>query len=240
MISISAGHWGKGTGANGHLDEGVENIKVAKRLTEILKSAKIVTHYIQDTVNKSANANVNWLVSKHNATDRDIDVQVHFNSSAGTYNKGIGIEVLIYDEKYLPIANKICAAVSKVSGLKNRGGKVRKDLGFLRNTKKPAFLIEVCFVNDSVDAAIYRRDFEKISQAIASELATAVGKKLKPSTTSTVDDKPSAAVLNGRKLVRKAVQEGVFDAKIHTDARINSYSAETLLKYALTYIDRTS
>lgn len=189
MITISAGHWGKGTGANGLLDEGIENIKVAKGVTAILRSVGIVTNYIQDTKSKSQKDNVNYLIAEHNRTKRELDVQIHFNSSVGTHSKGIGVEVLIYDEKHRAIAQKIVDAIAKASGLKNRGVKIRKNLGFLKRTTKPAFLIEVCFVNDSVDVALYRRDFEKICQAIAEQLAKAVGKTLKPSTTTTVEDK---------------------------------------------------
>lgn len=195
MITISAGHWGKGTGAHGLIDEGTENIKVAKGVTAILRAAGIVTNYIQDTKSKRQNDNVNYLIAEHNRTKREIDVQIHFNSSVGTHSKGIGVEILIYDEKHRVTAQKIVDAIAKASGLKNRGVKIRKDLGFLKRTNKPAFLIEVCFVNDSVDVALYRRDFGNICQAIASELAKAVGKTLKPSTTPVEDKKEDVQVV---------------------------------------------
>ena len=239
MITISAGHWGKGTGANGLIDEGTENIKVSKRLTEILRAAGIVTSYIQDTVNKTKDKNVNWLIAEHNKTSREIDVQIHFNSSSGTSSKGFGTEVLIYDEKHRATAQKIVDAIAKVSGLKNRGVKIRKDLGFLKRSNKPAFLIEVCFVNDSVDTAIYRRGFEKICQSIASELAAGVGKSLKPSTTlyKPVDGKVTSNVLKAREHIKQAVKNGVFTSK---HENVDSYDDDTLIKYLNVYIDRLS
>lgn len=189
MITISAGHYGPGTGANGLLDEGLENIKVTKRVVEILRTNDIQANQIIDTTSKSAKNNVNWLIAQHNKTSRKIDVQIHFNSSAGTHSKGIGVETLIHNGKNIDLATKLTDAIANVSGLKNRGVKIRTDLGFLKRTNKPAYLIEVCFVNDSVDVALYKRDFEKICHAIANELAKAVGKSLKPSTTTTVEDK---------------------------------------------------
>lgn len=48
----------------------------------------------------------------------------------------------------------------------------------------------MCFVNSTVDAAIYRRDFEKICIAIAKELTVYLGKAV-PFTPSIVEDKPT-------------------------------------------------
>ena len=89
--------------------------------------------------------------------------------------KGIGTETLVYSDKNKVVAQKITDAISNTSGFKNRGVKIRTDLGLLIGTSKPCYLIEVCFVNDSVDVALYRRDFDKICRAIANELAKAVG-----------------------------------------------------------------
>ena len=235
MITISPGHYGPKTGAHGLIDEGTENIKVAKRVTAILRAADITTNYVEDNVNKSQSKNIPWLIAQHNKTSREIDVSIHFNSSASSDNKGKGVETLIYSDKHTTTAKAITDAISNVSGLKNRGVKIRTDLGLLKGTNKPCYLIEVCFVNDSVDVALYKRDFEKICQAIASELAKAVGKSLKPSTSSSVEGKPSANVLKARERIRKAVINGVFTSK---HENVDNYSTDELLKYLNVYIDR--
>lgn len=232
MITISPGHYGPKTGAHGLIDEGTENIRVAKRVTEILRAANIQTNYIEDNVNKSASKNIPWLIAQHNKTSRQIDVSIHFNSSSGTHSKGIGTETLVYNVKNADTAVSITSAISKASGLKSRGAKVRQDLGLLKGTNKPCYLIEVCFVNDSVDVAIYRRDFEKICQAIASELAKAVGKTLKPSTTSTVEDKDRKRAIA---LIKKAVATGVFTSP-HND--VENYTDAQLFDYVVTYVER--
>src|SRR5690606_14308916 len=109
-----------------------------------------------------------------------------FNSIPGTQNRGIGTEVLYVNPAVKGIAEQLSGAIANASGLKNRGAKHRANLAFLNGTTKKALLIEVCFVNDSVDVALYRRDFNKICYAIAEELAKAVNKTLKPNTNQTV------------------------------------------------------
>ena len=236
MITISPGHYGPKTGAHGLIDEGTENIRVAKEVAAILRASGITPSYIEDNISKSAKQNIPWLIAQHNKTDRKIDVSIHFNSSVGTHSKGIGTEILVYSDKNKVVAQKITDAIANVSGLKNRGVKIRTDLGLLKGTNKPCYLIEVCFVNDSVDVAIYRRDFDKICKAIATELAKAVGKSIKPPTThSIVEDKASANVINARNNIRKAVVSGVFTS---AHANVDNYSTEELLKYLNVYIDR--
>ncbi|MEK5080494.1 hypothetical protein MKX73_16425 [Solibacillus sp. FSL W7-1436] len=66
----------------------------------------------------------------------------------------------------------------------------------IKGTNKPCYLIEVCFVNDSVDVALYRKHFDAICQAIVSELAKAVGKTLKPSTTTSPAEDKEVRILD--------------------------------------------
>ncbi|MER2009727.1 MAG: N-acetylmuramoyl-L-alanine amidase [Psychrobacillus sp.] len=224
MISISPGHYGPRTGAYGFIDEVTEAINVAKRVTSILLAAGITTNYIEDNVSKKQSDNIRWLIAQHNKTERQIDVSIHFNSTAGTHSKGIGTETLIYDKRNivsLANAEAITNSIANASGLKNRGVKERKDLGILKGTNKPCYLIEVCFVNDSVDVAIYRRDFEKICQAIAEQLAKAVGKsiptlaedKTKKETMATKEtyEKDAAPATWAEEAVKWAKKNGVSD-----------------------------
>ncbi|BAK15870.1 N-acetylmuramoyl-L-alanine amidase [Solibacillus silvestris StLB046] len=230
MITISPGHYGPKTGAHGLIDEGTENIRVAKEVTAILLAAGITTNYIEDNVSKSAKQNIPWLIAMHNKTDREIDVSIHFNSSPGTHSRGIGTETLVYSDKNKEVAKKITDAIANASGLKNRGVKVRTDLGLLKGTNKPCYLIEVCFVNDSVDVALYRRDFDKICRAIANELAKAVGKSLKPSTTSsTVEDKGARKLdINSPSL--NDLAKSILESKAKREILVNYAIAEGMHK----------
>ena len=226
MISISPGHFGPKTGASGIIDEVTEAIKVSKKVAEILNKSNVKTNYIQDNVSKSQKNNINWLVNAHNKTSRKLDVSVHFNSSGGTSNKGIGTEVLVYGESTKKLASDVSKAISDVSGLINRGVKVRADLGFLRGTNKPAILLEICFVNSSVDVALYRRDFNKICEAIAKELAEYVGKSIATTTTSSTVGE-SDIEKRAKKLINQAVEKGIFKDEHDT----NKYNKDQLLRY---------
>lgn len=231
MITISGGHYGKRTGAIGLIDEGKENIRVAKEVTAILLASGITTNYIEDNVSKSAKQNIPWLIAMHNKTDREIDVSIHFNSSVGTHSKGIGTETLVYSDKNKAVGQKITDAIANASGLKNRGVKIRTDLGLLKGTNKPCYLIEVCFVNDTVDVALYRRDFDKICRAIANELAKAVGKSLNPSTitSSTVEDKEARKLdINSPSL--NDLANSILESKAQCEILVNYAIAEGMHK----------
>lgn len=238
MITGSAGHYGPGTGAHGLIDEVTEAIKVTKEVIRILRAGNIKANYIEDNVNKSQSKNIPWLIAQHNKTSRLIDFSIHFNASVGTSNRGIGTETLVYSSKNKEVAQKITDAISNVSGLKNRGVKIRTDLGLLKGTNKPCYLIEVCFVNDSVDVAIYRRNFDKICRAIANELAKAVGKSLKPSTTSsTVEDK-GARKLDINSLALKKLVEEILASKAQREIIVNYAVAEGMNKSWLEKLEK--
>ncbi|MEO4053352.1 N-acetylmuramoyl-L-alanine amidase [Solibacillus sp. CAU 1738] len=219
MISISPGHWLPGTGAKDIIDEVTEARKVAKRVTEILRATGIAVNYIEDNVSKSQAQNLTYLVSQHNKSTRQFDVSIHFNASAGRQNRGIGTEVLYYDQQTL--AAKVSKAMSSATGLIDRGAKQRKKLAFLANTNKAAILLEVCFVNSTVDVAIYKRDFEKLCQAIANELATAVGKSIKEQNVVTNEMKFSSPTLKAETettLASKICRQIIVDAAIDAGA----------------------
>lgn len=243
MITISPGHWRVGSGAKDLIDEVTEARKVVNRVVEILRQNKITTHHVEDNTSKNQQQNLSYLVSQHNKTNRKLDVSIHFNSFKRT-NKGMGVEVLYYDAKDL--AAKVSNAISKASGLIDRGAKQRKDLYFLNATHKPAILIEVCFVNSEVDVAIYNRDFEKICQAIARELAAYIGHSIPPTAPpprKVMEEKGETKVeplLNStgramaRKIIEKAVADGMFK-KSHLE-KLDKYSDADLISYALTYV----
>jgi len=237
MITISPGHWKIGTGARDLIDEVTEARKVSKRVAEILRKAGIQTNYIEDNVSKNQKQNLTYLVTQHNKTSRQLDVSVHFNASSGRQIKGIGTEVLYYDAKEL--AAKVSKAISFASGLIDRGAKQRKELAFLANTNKPAILLEICFVNSTVDTAIYNRDFEKVCEAIAKELAAAVGKTLKPLKKEETNLLNKTGREEIRKLLVKAREVGIIDKSFHTDAKIDKYTDIELLSYQAAVINRT-
>ncbi|MER2189312.1 MAG: N-acetylmuramoyl-L-alanine amidase [Solibacillus sp.] len=171
MITISPGHFGKGSGAVSLIDEAVEARKVAQALSRELKKLSINVHFLEDTVSKNQSQNIGYLVAAHNKTMRELDVSIHFNAVADVRAEGIGTEVLYVNPAVQPLAQQLSTAIAKAGSFKNRGAKRRTDLGFLNGTAKQALLIEVCFVNSKEDVVNYEQHFTAICAAIAQVLA---------------------------------------------------------------------
>lgn len=190
---ISSGHGLYVRGASGVLDEVNEARKVVDTLTQLINKSGHKAISFHDNTSRSQSQNLGTIVSFHNGKARDIDVSVHFNAG-----KGKGVEVLYYDAKEL--AAKVSLAISKASGLIDRGAKQRKELAFLRGTTKPAILIEVCFVDTASDAEIYRANFNKICEAIAQTLTG--NKTIVSSTPNIPASKPVTPSMGGTYTVK--------------------------------------
>ena len=179
-VMISAGHGSKIEGACGNgYREHVEATKVMNGVAKHLISLGVQTVTFEDTYSKNQKDNVNKIVQKHNCTTRDLDVSIHFNSSANA--TATGVEVLYYTGNDMKnLSTKISKEIANVLGLKNRGAKVRTDLGFLKRTAKPAILIEVCFISNANDMKAYVNNFDKMCKTIAYAIA---GKEMPPPVT---------------------------------------------------------
>lgn len=170
-ICISAGHSksGIGCGASSLIDESTENRKVKNEVVRLLKLAGCTVYDCTIDTCTSSNQLVKDIVTKHNSYTRDLDVQIHFNSSASdTDGNGAttGTETLVYSTSTSAnvYATRVCAKINAL-GFKNRGVKVRSDLYFTRATDKPAILIECCFVDDKDDVKLY--NYKTMGKAIA-------------------------------------------------------------------------
>jgi len=170
LITISPGHYLPGTGVHDLIDEVTEARKVVNRVVQLLRVASVGVTQVVDNTSSSSAQNLDYLITQHNKTHRKLDVSIHFNATSGRHDTGIGTEVLYQSDKMRTFANRISKSISNASNLRNRGGKKRINLAFLNNTSQPAILIEVCFVNSTIDVAIYKEKFEEICIAIANEL----------------------------------------------------------------------
>lgn len=171
-IVISSGHGAKVAGAIGILNEHNEAVKVVEKVAEYLRQLGVTVNTFHDNTSTTQNQNLSTIVNFHNNKDRELDVSVHFNAASRT-DQPRGTEVLYITESEL--SSRLSSVISSSSGLINRGGKQDKGLYFLKQTKKPAVLIEVCFVDSSADAKLYQAKFDDICKAIAETLS---GKKL--------------------------------------------------------------
>lgn len=169
----SSGHGLKIRGAKHFIDEVDEARKVTNEVHRILTTQYNGTGLVyHDNTSTTQNQNLQTIVNYHNGQQRDLDWSIHFNA-ASVIDGPRGVEVLYYDAKDL--SARVSAAISKASGLKDRGAKQRKELYFLKNTSKPAILIEVCFVDSKADVELYHSNFATICAAIAEVLAMYLG-----------------------------------------------------------------
>jgi N-acetylmuramoyl-L-alanine amidase len=110
-----------------------------------------------------------WHGSAKNANNENVDYadEVHFNAGGGT-----GTEVLIHpntnsrNRRFAELASQY---VSNALGIRNRGVKIRSDLGFLNSTRMPAAIAEIAFVDNETDrAAIHVPGWaENVGKALA-------------------------------------------------------------------------
>lgn len=166
QINISSGHSINCQGASDIINEVTEARRVVDRIYEMCKAMGIEVYKYHDT-SSSSNQNLANIANWHNKFKDGIDVSIHFNCYQHTSNS-MGTEVCYYSQSEL--ADKVSSAISKASGLKNRGGKERKGLYVLRHTNKPMILIEVCFLDSSYDVQKYQENFDNICSAIIEAL----------------------------------------------------------------------
>ena len=166
QINISSGHSINCQGASDIINEVTEARKVVDRIYQLCKHMGIEVYKYHDT-SSSSSQNLSNIANWHNQFKDGIDVSIHFNAYQHTSNS-MGTEVCYYSQSQL--ASKVSSAISKASGLKDRGAKERKGLYVLKNTNKPMILIEVCFCDSSYDVQKYQENFDNICLAIIQAL----------------------------------------------------------------------
>ena len=200
QINISSGHSINCQGATDIINEVTEARKVVDRIYQLCKDMGIEVYKYHDT-SSSSSQNLANIANWHNQFKDGIDVSIHFNAYQHTSNS-MGTEVCYYSQSQL--ANQVSLAISKASGLKNRGGKERKGLYVLKNTNKPMLVIEVCFCDSSYDVQKYQENFDNICVAIIQALT---GKTYQVNNTNNV--------ANNDKIYR--VQVGAYKVKSNAE-----------------------
>jgi N-acetylmuramoyl-L-alanine amidase len=200
QINISSGHSINCQGASDIINEVTEARRVVNRIYDMCKSIGIEVYKYHDT-SSSESQNLANIANWHNQFKDGIDISIHFNALRHTSNS-MGTEVCYYSQSQL--ASQVSAAISKVSGLKDRGGKERKGLYVLRHTNKPMLLIEVCFCDSYYDSQKYLENFDNICSAIIEALT---GKTFKVNNTNNSS--------NNDKIYR--VQVGAYKVKSNAE-----------------------
>lgn len=214
QINISSGHSINCQGASDIINEVTEARRVVDRVYEICKAMGIEVYKYHDT-SSSNSQNLANIANWHNKFKDGVDVSIHFNAYQHTSNP-MGVEVCYYSQADL--AKQVSAAISKASGLKDRGAKERKGLYVLKNTKKPMILIEICFCDSLADVNLYHKNFDAICIAIVKALT---GKEYKASapthTPAASNPAPSGTIYR--------VVTGSYASKANAEAQVAKLKA---------------
>ena len=165
IIMLDAGHGGSDPGAV--YDERREKddaLALTLAIGEILQDNGIDVLYTRtEDVYKSPYQRA----MEANLSDADFFISIHRNSFP-TDNQVSGVEALVYNKRGIKyeMAKNILEQLETI-GFRDLGVKERPNLVVLRRTKMPAILVEVGFINSSVDNQLFDDSFEAIAQAIA-------------------------------------------------------------------------
>lgn len=162
--SLHGGHTEFVQGANwGNRKEHIMDRQVKDAVATKLRALGHTVYDDTDEVGRTQAQNLNNIVRNCNSHDVDLVVSFHLNAFD---TKANGVEVCYYDQKSL--AEKVSAQLSKDIGWYNRGAKERrygeKRLHVLAETKAPAILIELGFIDNEADMAKWNVD--KIANSI--------------------------------------------------------------------------
>lgn len=160
-LCIGAGHSAAGKGASGavgFINESTETRKIRNKVIQLNNKRYWIVDCTVDVGTQSAV--LTQAVKKANASGCDVDIQIHFNAYKKEKKDGRtkGVECLVYSSgssKAINVGNQLCREISSKLGITNRGIKYRKDLYFLKKTKAPAVILEVCFCDDEDDYLAY-------------------------------------------------------------------------------------
>jgi N-acetylmuramoyl-L-alanine amidase len=105
-------------------------------------------------------------VNDANSWGADYFISIHTNAS--TASSVNGTEALVYSAPSVAseLAEDIVREVTDITGLRNRGVKLRPGLYVLRKTNMPAVLVEIGFISNSRDANLMANEPQLFAQGI--------------------------------------------------------------------------
>ena len=125
---------------------------------EFIRKLRALGHSVEDdtdNVGRTKSAVVGNQVRNINDRPNDVGFAWHNNAYDG---KSHGVEVLCYSEKEAPMAARISAEIAKRTGWEDRGAKIRPDIGVIRSSNCPFFLVEAGFIDNDSDMAKWNVD----------------------------------------------------------------------------------
>ncbi len=105
-------------------------------------------------------------VNDANSWGTDYFISIHTNASDNTNASGVEAFAYSRPSRAFSLGEDIVQGIVNVTGLRDRGMKVRPGLYVLKNTSMPAVLVEIGFITNPGDAAIMRNDPELFAEGI--------------------------------------------------------------------------
>lgn len=179
-LLLIAGHGAGDPGAvwNGRR-EADETRRLAADLQRALGGRCTVARYPEDR-NAYSDYQSGNLTGTAQFSQYDAVLELHFNACAdGTDGKLKGAEAYVTTtETDTALASALCKALESL-GFPNRGVK-RKNWAVIAAARRqgvPAVLLEVCFLDDGDDMALYDRRYDEVAAALADAAVKALGWK---------------------------------------------------------------
>ncbi|MDU2490722.1 MAG: N-acetylmuramoyl-L-alanine amidase [Clostridium celatum] len=181
---IDPGHGGVDSGASYKGRRECDDVlRLSLRVGELLKNNNESVHYTRST---DTTISLNERSNKENNGDFDYFISIHRNAYKPELAKGSEIHVYANCSVAEQLGNKVNSELVK-NGFINRGIKV-SNFHVLRETKCPAILVEVGFIDNTSDNFIFDSKFEQIAQSIVKGCLLQIGKVINFSTNNLNND----------------------------------------------------
>lgn len=166
-LLISAGHSSTDSGA---VFGGYKESELALDLRDLIAANFHLSEPLTLLTDGAKGENLPLKDSIALAKKANLAVEIHFNAAASTSAKGV--EVISLPSKKVA-SQKIAAAISAVLGCKLRGDSgwidqsksARGKLGFV---EAGGIIIEVCFITNTEELAVYQKQKQSLAEVLAS------------------------------------------------------------------------
>lgn len=171
LLLLDYGHGGTDPGAvyKGRR-EAHDVLRIGQAVAQRLRAAGVT---IDETRTKDRYLTLEQRVKMERATSYDYFISIHRNAFKPEH--ATGVEVFVYNlatSKAKPLAEKIQNALVTV-GFRDRGVK-QADYYLLKQTQAPALLVEIGFIDNSHDNALFDAKFDEIVQAICQAILNSI------------------------------------------------------------------
>jgi len=174
LVLLDYGHGGKDPGAvyKGR-KESHDVLKLGQAVAKRLRAAGIV---VDETRTSDATLSLDARVKIELKKKYDYFISFHRNAFKPEHATGAEVYVYrAYNTKSKALAKKIQQALVNI-GYRDRGVK-EADFYVLKYTKAPALLLEVGFLDNSLDNALFDKKFEWIAEGITKAILDGAGVK---------------------------------------------------------------